>query len=72
MTRPITDLFEIEEGGQDLRWVGPVHVCPLCECDLFQVLARFEDGLPVFYFLDGICASCGSTIKVPCPEDLAH
>jgi DNA-directed RNA polymerase subunit RPC12/RpoP len=68
--KPITDLFRIEEGGQDLRWVGPVHECPYCEFDLFHVLAKFSEGEVAFYFLDAVCARCGSTIKIPTPEDV--
>lgn len=68
--KPVTDLFAVEPGGQDLRWVGPVHSCPLCEFDLFHILARFSEGAVAFYFTDAICAKCGSTIKAPTPEDL--
>jgi hypothetical protein len=70
MTRPITDLFAVQQDGQDLRWLGPVHECPLCECDVFHILARFDEGEVAFYFLDAICAGCGSTLKAPCPEDV--
>lgn len=68
--RSVLELFRIEPGGQDLRWVGPVHQCPLCEFDLFHILAKFEDGVVVFYFTDAVCTRCGSTIKAPTPLDL--
>ena len=68
--RPVTELFAIEPGGQDLRWVGPVHECPFCEFDLFHALVKFEEGAVVFYFLDAVCAKCGSQIKLPTPQDV--
>lgn len=68
--KPVLDLFRLEPGGQDLRWVGPVHECPLCEFNLFHVLAKFEEGEVVFYFTDAVCSKCGSTIKAPTPLDL--
>lgn len=68
--KPAIELFNTQPNGQDLRWVGPVHQCPLCEFDLFHVLAKFEDGEVVFYFTDGMCSRCGSIIKVPTPEDV--
>lgn len=68
--KPILDLFRIEPNGQDLRWVGPVHECPLCEFNLFHVLAKFEDGQVVFYFTDAICSRCGSAVKAPTPLDI--
>lgn len=68
--RPVTELFAVAEGGQDVRWVGPTHECPMCEFDLFHILAKFEGGVVVFYFTDAVCARCGSTLKAPCPEDV--
>ena len=70
--RPITDLFKIEDGGQDLRWLGAVHECPYCEFDLFHILAKFDEGVVGFYFLDAVCARCGSLIKAPTPEDVVE
>lgn len=70
--KPITELFKIEPGGQDLRWVGPVHECPMCEFDLFHILAKFDQGVVSFYFTDAICSRCGSTIKAPTPEDVVE
>lgn len=67
--RPVTDLFTVKEQGLDYRWLGPVHVCPVCEFDLFHVLVRFEDRQPAFYFLDGMCARCNSIVKLPCEAD---
>lgn len=68
--KPVLELFKVEPNGQDLRWVGPVHQCPLCEFDLFHILAKFDDGAVAFYFLDALCGKCGSIVKVPTPEDV--
>jgi hypothetical protein len=68
--KPVTDLFAIEPGGLDYRWLGPVHECPNCEFDLFHLLAKFDEGEVAFYFLDGVCAKCGCTVKLPTPLDL--
>jgi len=68
--KPITELFAVEMSGQDFRWLGPVHECPYCEFDLFHILAKFCEGAVGFYFLDAICAKCGSIVKVPTPEDV--
>jgi len=54
--------------GADLRDLGPVHVCS-CGCEVFNVMACFEDYELVWYFLDATCASCGNLVTVPCPVD---
>jgi len=54
--------------GADLRSLGPVHVCS-CGCEVFNVMACFEDYELVWYFLDATCASCGNIVTVPCPVD---
>lgn len=68
MTLPITDLLTPEPGGTDYMWAGPVHECP-CGCDLFHILAKFEDGVVAFYFTDAICSSCGSILRAPTEID---
>ena len=70
--RPVVEMFNIEPGGQDIRWVGPVHECPMCEFHLFHILAKFDEGNVAFYFTDAICAKCGSYIKAPTPQDLVE
>jgi len=54
--------------GADLRQLGPLHVCS-CGCQVFNVLASFEDYELVWYFLDATCVSCGNLVIVPCPVD---
>lgn len=54
--------------GTDLRSLGPVHVCS-CGCEVFNVMACFEDFELVWYFLDATCVSCGNLVQVPCPVD---
>ena len=57
-----------EPSGADLRALGPVHVCS-CGCQVFNVLASFEDYELVWYFLDATCVNCGNLVVVPCPVD---
>ena len=57
-----------EPFGTDLRQLGPIHVCP-CGCQVFNVLASFEDYELVWYFLDATCVNCGNLVVVPCPVD---
>ena len=57
-----------EPFGADLRQLGPIHVCT-CGCQVFNVLASFEDYELVWYFLDATCVSCGNLVLVPCPVD---
>ena len=54
--------------GSDLRTLGPIHVCP-CGCQVFNVMASFEDYELVWYFLDATCVNCGNLVIVPCPVD---
>lgn len=51
----------------DLRGT-PTHMCP-CGCDLFRILARFEDNDIALWTLDGECYNCGNLLTVPCPAD---
>ena len=57
-----------ESFGSDLRQLGPIHVCT-CGCQVFNVLASFEDYELVWYFLDATCVNCGNLVIVPCPVD---
>lgn len=52
----------------DYRGV-PTYVCP-CGYDMFLIAARFDETQqPAWYLLDGVCASCGALVTVPCPAD---
>lgn len=57
-----------EPFGTDMRSLGPTHVCS-CGCEVFNIMATFEDYEIVWYFLDGTCVNCGNIVKVPCPAD---
>jgi hypothetical protein len=61
-------IHEVPTGGPDYRWAGPVEVC-LCGSDMMAVLAIFDEGRLVGYFLDMKCVSCGALLKAPTPID---
>lgn len=56
------------EGAMDLREMGPTREC-VCGTGLWRILGSFDDdGDLSFYFLDVVCASCGSVAKAPTPD----
>lgn len=57
-TKPVFDLKGI-----------PTHVC-VCGCKIFNLKVMFEDNEISMYFLDMVCASCGSQATAPTPKDL--
>lgn len=68
-TKPWSYLFEdLAEGGPDLRWAGPTHVC-MCGNDLFAVAVKFVEGEIAFYFLDVRCLACGAYLIAPTEID---
>ena len=52
----------------DLRGESIGDVC-LCGSEIFIALVAFENKEISFYFLDGECASCGSMVTLPYPEN---
>jgi hypothetical protein len=56
-----------QESALDLRGT-PTHVC-VCGSEHFYVRAIFHDYEISTYFLDMICASCGSLATAPTPLD---
>jgi hypothetical protein len=46
----------------------PTRVC-VCGSDTFKVLVRFEDGLPVWWTLNGYCAECESPVTLASPDE---
>jgi hypothetical protein len=56
-----------QESAMDLRG-RPTHVC-VCGCNQFMVRAVFEDYEIATYFLDMVCANCGSLATAPTPVD---
>lgn len=57
----------ITDSAMDLRGT-PTHVC-VCGCNQFMVRAVFQDYEIATYFLDMICANCGSLATAPTPVD---
>ncbi len=66
--RPVHELFFVDKTGLDLRDMGPLHTC-VCGSDLWHVLARFEEGVIVYYYLDMKCSDCGALAKAPTEID---
>lgn len=56
-----------QESALDLRGT-PTHVC-VCGSNHFYVRAIFDDYEISTYFLDMICAQCGSLATAPTPLD---
>lgn len=56
-----------QESALDLRGT-PTHVC-VCGSQHFYVRAIFQDYEIATYFLDMICAECGSLATAPTPLD---
>ena len=52
----------------DLTNFGPVHQCA-CGCEVFIVLAWFNDGEVAGYFTDSICSGCHSAVTIPTEAD---
>lgn len=68
----VLDKEEVEEDMEepnpmDLRGT-PTHVC-VCGSNQFMVRAIFDNYEIATYFLDMICASCGSLLTAPTPVD---
>lgn len=46
-----------------------LHECPVCESNIWNIKASFEDYEISMYFMDMECASCGTYAKAPTPLD---
>lgn len=46
-----------------------LHTCPICESDIWNIKATFQDYEIAQYFLDMECSSCGTYAKAPTPLD---
>jgi hypothetical protein len=46
-----------------------LHECPVCESNIWNVKAMFDDYELSMYFTDMECASCGTFAKAPTPLD---
>jgi hypothetical protein len=54
--------------SMDLRGEPIGDVC-VCGSEIFIALVAFQNKEISFYFLDGECASCGSMVTLPYPEN---
>jgi len=63
----IEEDMDQKESALDLRGT-PTHVC-VCGSQHFYVRAIFENYEIATYFLDMICAECGSLATAPTPLD---
>ncbi len=63
----IEEDMDQQESALDLRRT-PTHVC-VCGSQHFYVRAIFQDYEIATYFLDMICAECGSLATAPTPLD---
>ncbi len=67
--KSITELFNVEPGGSDYLFMGPLSRC-ICGCNTFHILASFDEaGEIAQYFTEAKCASCGSLLRAPTPID---
>ena len=68
----VLDKEEVDEDMEEpnpMDWRGtPTHVC-VCGSNQFMVRAIFDNYEIATYFLDMICASCGSLLTAPTPVD---
>ncbi len=56
--------------SMDLRGQKLGNSC-ICGCEVFIALVAFDEKKEIcFYFLDGECASCGSMVSLPYPDDI--
>lgn len=46
-----------------------LHECPVCESNIWNIKATFEDYEIVTYYLDMECSICGTYAKAPTPLD---
>lgn len=66
--KSVTELFNTEPTGSDYLFMGPMHSC-VCGCNVFHILASFDEGQVASYFTEAKCASCGSFVRVPTEID---
>jgi len=46
----------------------PTHEC-ICGCNVFKIVAAFEDYEIAWHSLVGYCYGCGAKVTVPCEID---
>jgi hypothetical protein len=65
--KSIWDAYDPQENPLNLRGI-PTHSC-VCGCDLFLMIASFENCELSFYFTDAQCLDCGALVTLPTPVD---
>lgn len=73
MSKKEKDIRDLLHGNSykrsmDLRGVPIGDIC-VCGSEVFIALVAFHKKEICFYFLDGECASCGSMVTLPFPND---
>lgn len=68
MARSIRELKPDYSGSMEYA-EQVLHECPVCESNIWNVKAQFEDYEISMYFLDMECSSCGTFAKAPTPLD---
>lgn len=46
-----------------------LHECPVCESNVWNIKATFDDYEIAMYYLDMECSICGTYAKAPTPLD---
>jgi hypothetical protein len=65
----ISDLKTDYKEATDVRFAGPIHECPICESNLWNVKCTFAEYTIAMYYLDMECAICGTKAIAPTPID---
>ncbi len=66
--KPIRELKPDYTGSLDYQELV-LHQCPVCESNIWNIKAMFEDYEISMYFTDMECGSCGTFAKAPTPLD---
>jgi hypothetical protein len=70
-SRDIRDLLHPTDYSKSMDLRGTdIGLSCICGCEIFIALISFDENKEIsFYFLDGECASCGSMVSLPYPEN---
>lgn len=66
--KPIRELKPDYTGSLDYQGLV-LHQCPVCESNIWNIKAMFEDYEISMYFTDMECVSCGTFAKAPTSLD---
>lgn len=67
MGKSIWEAYMPKQNPLNLRGI-PTHRC-ICGCELFVMIASFEDCEVSLYFTDAQCLDCGALVTLPTPVD---